>query len=251
MHASFQSACYLHDRPFLFIDSVLVLHVSLPHAWCALCFLLQMMALTLPTHMMRPRGCYYPDAPSVDDEDAGSGEWDADLTPIVPSGSNGSSGSRSGLGPLPRKRMWSGLAGGVAVPRARPASMVFGANESAALDDDLPGGSYLDDDALDEDGFDDNSSDEAYSNAHLARRSPQMSSPAIAIPRNDTGRPLVDESPLASGGSWMDSVDNGDGMGREEEHEPFVPPHLLSKRLTQSLAAVPRRDIRHALANWA
>lgn len=223
----------------------------LPHLFDVSFSLLQMMALTLPTHMMRPRGCYYPDAPSLDDEDAGSGEWDADLTPVVPSGSNGSSGSRCGLGPMPRKRMWSGPAGGVAVPRARPASMVFGANDSATLDDDLPGGSYQDDDALDEDGFDDYSSDEAYPTAHLARRSPQVSSPAIAIPRNDTGRPPAGVSPLASGGSWVNSVDNDDVMGREEEDEPFVPPHLLSKRLTQSLAAVPRRDIRHALANWA
>lgn len=214
--------------------------------------LLQMMALTLPSHMMRPSGCYYPDVPSLDDEDAGSGEWDADLTPVVPSALNGSSGSRSGLGPMPRKRMWSGPAGGVAVPRARPASMVFGDGEGAALDDDLRGGSYLGvDDALDEDGFDDYSSDEAYAAAQTARRSPQVSSPAIAIPRSDTGRPSASASPLASGGALEDCVGDDDAMGGEEEDEPFVPPHLLSKRLTQSLAAVPRRDIRHALANWA
>ncbi|GAB0490365.1 hypothetical protein MMPV_001600 [Pyropia vietnamensis] len=212
----------------------------------------QMMALTLPTHMMRPNGCCYPSAACLDDEDAGSGEWDADLTPVVPSGSNGSSSSRSGLGPMPRKRMWSGPAGGVAVPRSRPVSMVFGASESSALDDVMPGGSYLGmDDALDEDEFDDYSSDEACPTAHLTRRSPQVSSPAIAIPRNDTGRPSAIASPIASGGSWVDGIGNDDVMEGEEADEPFVPPHLLSQRLTQSLAAVPRRDIRHALANWA
>lgn len=212
-----------------------------------------MMALTLPSDMMRPSGCYYPNAPSLDDEDAGSSEWDADLTPVVPTALNDASGSRSGLGPMPRKRMWSGPAGGVAVPRARPASMVFGDDEGAALDDDLRGGSYLGmDDALDEDGYDDYSSDEAYAAAQMARRSPQVSSPAIAIPRNETGRSSVGTSPLASSGTWVeDCVGDDDAMGREEEDEAFVPPHLLSKRLTQSLAAVPRRDIRHALANWA
>lgn len=213
-----------------------------------------MLALTLPTQMMRPCGGLYPIDPTLDDEEAddGSSGWDADLTPVVPSCFDSTSGPL-GVGPMRRKRMWSGPVAGVAVPRPRPASMVFGAHDTAGLDDDdtLLDGSYQGtDDALEDDESEgDNSSDDAYPAALPVRRMPQITSPAIAIPRGDAGRLSAGVSPLVSGGGWPDVADDGDEA--MEGGEAFVPPHLLSQRLTQSLATVPRRNIRHALGNWA
>jgi len=225
-----------------------------------------MMALTLPTEMLRPNSSRLPmSSPMGDfDEAAGgsaffgnddAGGWDAGTRLAVPSALAGTSAAANETGSACRKRPWSGPEGGAPVPRPRPTSMLFGGMDDDV--DDVMGAGVSDpgtDDTFDEEEDDGDSSDDAFPPSFsLSRRSPHLSSPAIAIPRGDAlsagASPLQSSGTGGSDAGMWSAVDDDDddafGGGS------FVPPHLMSKRLTQSLASVPRRDIRHALANWA
>jgi len=255
-----QGTCLTRFSPATFV----VLFVFFPVLSGAL--VLQMMALTLPTEMLRPNSGRLPMSSPMDDFDEAAGGsaffdnddtggWDAGTRIAVPSALAGTSAKAYEAGSARRKRPWSGPEGSVPVSRPRPTSMLFGGMDDD-VDDVMVGG--VSDPGTDgtfdgEEDDGDSLDDDFPPSSSLSRRSPHLSSPAIAVPRGEAVS--AGSSPLQSSGTggsdagmWSkvdDDDDDAFGGGS------FVPPHLLSKRLTQSLASVPRRDIRHALANWA